>query len=270
MPMVRPVYSVITFASIGVALALPCTANATTVALSGNCSWDTGTDCTSQCVPGTVNCSADSTTMCGAEMCSDAGVTESCTSGCETQCQSNPGAFRCTDYCSAQCDSTCSAHNNCGAASSTDCATDCQAQCTHTCTQAPPTTVCATACATSCTAIDNLECTVSCQVTNSTNCTTTPQVCTQDCNATTGGVIICNGQVVDAETSFANATAWYVSHLDATFSASATATGTVTTGTTNNVKCSASPSSGRTGAGFLFGGLSVVSISLLRRRNRRS
>jgi MYXO-CTERM domain-containing protein len=109
-----------------------------------------------------------------------------------------------------------------------------------------------------------------CQVTNSTTCTTTPEVCTTDCNATTGGVIVCNGQVVDAETSFADATAWYISHLDATFTVSAMASGTVGgggTGTTS-AKCSASPGSVSTGAGgFLLGGLSLAAIGLLRRRN---
>jgi MYXO-CTERM domain-containing protein len=111
-----------------------------------------------------------------------------------------------------------------------------------------------------------------CQVTNSTTCTTTPEVCTTDCNATTGGVIVCNGQVVDAETSFADATAWYVSHLDATFMVSAMASGSVGGGGTSSTtaKCSVvSPGSGSTGAGgLLLGGFSLAAIGLLRRRNR--
>lgn len=284
--MVRPLYSVIAAAtSLGALLTLSSTAHAASYALSNGCSYVTGEDCTSTCSSATVNCSVENTSMCGSQVCSDAGVTDTCTSACATQCNTAPGSFSCTDYCSAQCSGGCSAHNNCGAASSADCVTDCSAQCSYQCTQAPATTVCATACATSCMAVDNIECTVMCQVTNSTNCTTTPALCTKDCTATvTGGAIVCNGEVVDAEASFTDAVSWYVAHLDATFSASASLTASIggstttttttdggTTTTTTSTKCSASPISSNTGSGgFLLGGLSLVGLAFVRRRNQRS
>jgi hypothetical protein len=291
--MVRPLYSITAVvASLGAALTLSSTAHAESFQLTNNCVYDTGEDCTTTCSSATINCSADSTKTCSSETCSDAGVTDTCTSACEQQCATTAGPTTCSDYCSAQCSGGCSAHDNCGAASSADCETDCSAQCSYECTTAPATTSCATACATSCQVVDNIQCTVMCQVTNNKTCTVTPELCSKNCNATLGGgAIVCNGEIVDSEASVADAVSWYVEHIDATFSGSIAASfsamvtgsiagstttttttgdgGTTTTKTTST-KCSASPISSNTGTGgFLLAGLSFVGLGVMRRRNRR-
>jgi hypothetical protein len=290
--MVRPLCSVMAVvASLGAALTLSSTAHADTFKLSNSCLYETGEDCTTTCSTGTINCSANSTKTCGSQTCSDAGVSDTCATNCALSCTTTAGPTTCSDYCSAQCGAGCTAHNNCGAGTSVNCETDCSAQCSYNCTTAPATTSCATACATSCLAIDNIECTVMCQVTNNTTCLVTPTLCSKNCSATLGGgAIVCNGEIVDSETSVTGAVAWYVEHIDATFTGSVAASfsamvtasiaGSTTTTTTDDggttttktsSKCSASPISNSTGSGgLLLAGLSFVGIGAVRRRNRRS
>jgi hypothetical protein len=126
--------------------------------------------------------------------------------------------------------------------------------------------------------VDNIKCAVSCQVTSSKSCNVTPASCMASCSGT-GGVILCNGQVVYVADSLQAAATWYVDHWDAQFSLNVMASGgctgdqctaTVTT-TSSGTKCSASPLANSTGNwGLALGGLSFVVAGVARRRSRRS
>jgi hypothetical protein len=175
----------------------------------------------------------------------------------------NPGSFSCSEYCGGQCESECSSNGGYGAASETDCVTDCQGECSYQCNLSPPTTTCSTECGTSCTATENIECSVKCQVQDSASCSITPAACMAACTGT-GGVIVCNGQVVYIAASVTDAAAWYVDHLDAQFSlnVSASCSGD---NCTASVGCDVSPGSQPGGAGLLRAGLGLALVGLRRR-----
>jgi MYXO-CTERM domain-containing protein len=107
-------------------------------------------------------------------------------------------------------------------------------------------------------------------VKQSESCSITPTTCTAACSGT-GGVIVCNGQVVYVASSAADAASWYASNLDVTFNPSSLdIKGTASCAGDNctaKASCSASPGpAGTNGGGFLFGGLAFVGTALIRRR----
>ncbi len=254
---------ILTSASLFAALTLASVAHAETVQLSNNCSFET--DCSAECNSGSINCSAQYVDTCS-KSCTET-VSDSCSKSCETQCTTTPASFSCTDYCNGQCESTCAANNNCGAASSTDCVTDCQGQCSYSCSETSASTSCSTECNTSCQAVENINCSVSCQAKASESCSITPASCSASCSGT-GGVILCNGQVVYVADNIADAASWYVGHLDAQFSLSlsSSCTGDQCTTTLNTSGCSIGSSSNSAGNwGFLSGG-SLLAVAAIRRR----
>ena len=98
----------------------------------------------------------------------------------------------------------------------------------------------------------------------------TPATCTASCSGS-GGVILCNGQVVFVADTIVDAGEWYIGHLDAQFSmdkfsiaASATCTGSDCVG---KVSCATSPISEKTdGSGILLAGLAFAGLGAARRR----
>jgi MYXO-CTERM domain-containing protein len=89
----------------------------------------------------------------------------------------------------------------------------------------------------------------------------------------TGGVVVCNGQVVYVASSAADAGQWYVSHLDVQFDTSklmVTATGSCTGNTCEGkttASCSASPGPAKTsGGGLLLAAMAFVGVAATRRR----
>jgi hypothetical protein len=83
----------------------------------------------------------------------------------------------------------------------------------------------------------------------------TPATCTESCNGS-GGVIMCNGQVVYVASSVVDAGQWYIAHLDAQFDISKfTVTGSAAcTGNDCSVKasCAATPQTNKMGGAGLF------------------
>jgi MYXO-CTERM domain-containing protein len=240
---------------------------ADSVTLSNSCSYEYGgVDCSATCSSGSINCAPEEVKTCSKE-CTET-PSETCTTACEKDCMSST-SFSCSDYCSGQCESECSSNDNCGASSSTDCVTACQGQCSFSCSSST-TTDCTSKCKTSCTATENTVCSVKCQVKQSESCSITPTTCTAACSGT-GGVIVCNGQVVYVASSAADAASWYASNLDVTFNPSSLdIKGTASCSGDNctaKASCSASPgSAGTNGGGFLLGGLAFVGAALIRRR----
>jgi hypothetical protein len=269
--MLRSLHLVLGASAFAAAVTLSSTSRAATVTLSDNCSYESGAGCSANCTSGSINCTVQEVDTC-AKSCTETPST-TCTTACEKECMTTPASFSCTSYCSDQCDSECTSNSECGAASHTDCVTACQGQCSFTCTEQAATTSCSTNCKTSCTATENTVCSVKCQVKDSSSCDITPASCTESCNGT-GGVVVCNGQVVYVASSAAAAGQWYVSHLDAQFDVSklmVTASASCS-GDQCNAKaaCSASPGPSSTnGGGFLLAGLGFVTIAAVRRRKSK-
>jgi hypothetical protein len=101
----------------------------------------------------------------------------------------------------------------------------------------------------------------------------TPASCSASCSGT-GGVIVCNGQVVYVASTIVDAGQWYVAHLDQQFntdvfkvSASATCTGDDCSA---KAICATSPGANKVdGTGFLLAGLAFVGVGAARRRKSR-
>ncbi len=266
--MVRSLYSLLGLAAFGAAFTLAPVARAETIALSGDCSYQTNFGCSAECTPGSINCSVQYVDQCSSSCTATAST--SCTTACETECKTNPGSFTCSGYCGDQCMTECTKNNFDGAGTLEECVTDCQGQCSYQCNLNPPTTVCSTECGTSCQAVENIQCSVKCQVKDSASCNITPASCMAACNGT-GGAIICNGQVVYIAANVEDAAAWYVSHLDAQFSlmANVNCTGNTCTGSISAGGCAASPAGKPAGAGLLLAGLAFVGVGVARRRRQR-
>jgi MYXO-CTERM domain-containing protein len=266
--MVRSFYVTFGVATVGAALTLTSTASADTITLINGCAYEYGSGCSTNCTPGSITCTAEYADECS-KSCTET-PSETCTTSCEKECMTNPGSFSCTSYCSDQCESECTTNGNFGAQSQTDCVTGCQAQCSYSCNVTPPSTTCSTQCDTTCSATENISCSVKCQVEDSKTCTMTPAMCSESCSGT-GGVIVCNGEVVYVASNVEDAGQWYISHLDAQFdiskftlSASATCSGSDCAAT---VSCAAAPGQPpREGAAFFFVALGFVGLVVYRRR----
>jgi MYXO-CTERM domain-containing protein len=255
---------VVGLATFGVLVAISPVARAETVSLSGSCSYETDFGCSAQCEPGSINCSVQFADSCSADCTAEA--TTSCTTACETECTENPGSFSCSEYCGGQCESECSSNGGYGASSETDCVTDCQGECSYQCNLSPPTSTCSTECGTSCKATENVECGVKCQVKDSASCSITPASCMAACTGT-GGVIVCNGQVVYIASSVTDAASWYVDHLDSQFSLNvkASCTGDQCSASLGVGGCDVTSGSTPSGAGLFFVGVGLVLVAARRR-----
>jgi len=264
--MVRSLYWLLGAAVFGVALTMSSPARAETIPLKGSCSYQTS--CSASCDAGSINCNVQFVDMCSATCTATASTT--CSTTCETECKTNPGSFTCSGYCGGQCDTLCSNNNEYGATSHTACVTDCQGQCSYSCSASPPTTVCATECGLSCQATESIKCSVGCQVKDSASCSITPATCMASCS--TGGAIICNGEVVYLAANIADAASWYIAHLDAQFSlsVSGSCTGDQCVAALKS-GCAASPGNGSTdGTGLLLAGLAFAGLGIARRRRERN
>jgi hypothetical protein len=266
--MLRSIYLPLATAAFGAAFMLSSTANAGTIVLDDSCSYEYSTGCSANCTASSINCNVQYVDSC-AKSCTETPTT-TCTTACGTECKTNPGTFSCTSYCSDQCETQCTSNHNCGAATETDCVTACQGQCSYSCNLTPPTTTCSTECATSCAATENIVCSVKCQVHESESCSFTPATCTASCSGS-GGVIVCNGQVVYVASTVADAGQWYIAHLDAQFdeskftvSASATCSGDECVA---KASCAATPGTNKAeGTGVLLAGLAFAGFGVSRRR----
>jgi MYXO-CTERM domain-containing protein len=255
-------------ATFGAAITLTSVASADTITLFNDCSYEYGAGCSTNCTSGSMNCTAEYADVCS-KSCTET-PTKTCTTSCEKECTTNPGSFSCTSYCSDQCESECNTNGNFGAQSQTDCVTGCQAQCSYSCNVTPPSTTCSTQCDTTCKASENISCSVKCQVEDSKTCTITPATCSESCSGT-GGVIVCNGQVVYVAGDIAEAGQWYISHLDAQFdvskftlSASGACSGSECMG---SVSCAAAPGQAHPEGGALFlAGVGLIGFAVYRRR----
>jgi hypothetical protein len=268
--MFRPFQLAVGASIVGAAAFFATSSRADTITLSGNCSYESGAGCSANCTPQSINCTVQAVDTC-AKSCTETPST-TCTTACADACKTTPASFSCTSYCSDQCDTECTSNGDCGASSHTDCVTACQGQCSFTCNETPATTDCTTTCKTSCTATENTVCSVKCQVKDSSSCNITPASCTASCSGT-GGVVVCNGQVVYVASSAIDAGEWYVDHLDAQFDTSTLNVTSTTTCTGNEcdtkttASCAASPgTSESSGGGLLLAGLAFVGVAATRKR----
>jgi hypothetical protein len=269
--MSRLLYLVLGAGAFSAALTVSVTSRADTLDLEDGCSFEYSTGCSASCTPSSINCNVQFADSC-AKSCTET-ATKTCTTACATECMTNPGSFTCSSYCSGQCETECTSNNNCGAATETDCVTGCQGQCSYSCNLTPPTTTCSTECATSCTAKENTVCSVKCQVHESESCSITPATCSASCGGT-GGVILCNGQVVYVASTILDAGQWYIAHLDAQFDIDKFSLGATTSCTGSDCKatvsCATSPGAERVGGeGFFFAGLGFAAVAASRRRRAR-
>jgi hypothetical protein len=270
--MLRLLYLPFAVAAFGTAFTLSWSARADTLTLADGCSYEYNAGCSANCTAGSINCNVQYADSC-AQSCTETPTT-TCSTACMTECTTNPGTFSCSGYCSNQCETQCTSNDNCGAMSETDCVTACQGQCSYSCNLSPPTTTCSTECGTSCSATENIVCSVKCQVNDSASCDITPATCSASCSGT-GGVIVCNGQVVYVASTILDAGQWYIAHLDGQFDISQfSVTGSAScTGNdcVANASCATSPGTNNgDGAGILIAGLAFAGFGVSRRRKARS
>jgi MYXO-CTERM domain-containing protein len=265
--MVRPVYLTLGMATFAAGLMLSKEAKADSIELLNGCSYEYSAGCSENCTAGSINCSVQYVDSCS-KSCTET-PTKTCTTSCEKECTTNPGSFSCTSYCSDQCESECTTNGNFGESSSTDCVTGCQAQCSYSCNVTPPSTSCTDQCNTTCTATENISCSVKCQVEDNKSCSITPSTCSASCSGS-GGVILCNGQVVYVADTITDAGQWYIAHLDAQFDISKFAISAACSGNecTAKASCSAAPgaSNPAEGSALAFGALGFVGLAAYRRR----
>lgn len=294
----------------GLAMLAPTAAMAeeSSATLSAECEWKASISCEATCNPSASyfqcdvdppDCSAKIPTECKAEVEASASCSiESCSASCEAQCKADPPSFSCTGECQAKLEAECNAKidANCQSRCASDAnkascessckselqgtckgsgSASCDAQCTGTKGSADCKGSCDASCKGSCDANAKARATcdgylkcksplkVKCQTDFSANCK-------GKCE-TSGGALVCNGQVV----SFGDLNtvkAWFESHGYANGSSSASCSGNTCEAKAEGeagVSCSATTAPVGSGTGAALGLLAVgYAASQLRRRKR--
>lgn len=272
--------------------------------LSAECEWKASISCEAACNPSASyfqcdvdppDCSAKIPTECQAEVNASASCDiASCSASCEAECKADPPSFSCAGECQAKLEADCNANidtnckSRCQTAADTDqtnCESDCksklqgtckgtgasscQAQCSGTKGSADCKGSCDASCKGSCDAQANAKATcdgyLQCKTPAKLECQTDFQAnCKGKCESS-GGVLICNGQVV----SYGDLNAvkdWFKSHGYANGDASCEGGSCKASGEAG-LSCSATPVPADSGAGMVLGFLAVgYAASQLRRR----
>jgi MYXO-CTERM domain-containing protein len=250
-------------ACFGVLFLLPTAAQAQegSATLSAQCEWKGSVSCEATCNPTASyfqcdidppECSGKVPTQCSAELEAAASCDlQGCTASCEARCTANPPSFSCTSECQAKLEAECvgKIDANCQSrcASDVDKATcessckselqatckgtgsaSCDAQCTGTKGTADCKGTCEASCKGSCNAQAKARATcdgyLSCKSEGVLKCQTDFKAnCKSKCE-TSGGALVCNGQVVTYGDLNA-VKAWFEQHGYATGSSSASCSG---------------------------------------------
>lgn len=157
----------------------------------------------------TLACSGELYADCRSEGCKadiDVDCTGSCTADCRAECEVDPGDFSCEGSCQASCkgncDAECSAAGN-KAECKASCEATCSGECSASCEGTPPSVDCDAKCEASCEgqcrADANIDCQIDCQAEAYVDCKGEMKLeCEAQCKRPEG-VVICDGQFVDAD-----------------------------------------------------------------------
>ncbi len=157
----------------------------------------------------TLACSGELYAECRSQGCDvdvDVECTGSCSADCKAECDIDPGNFDCEGSCKASCqgncDAECSASGN-KAECKASCEATCSGECDVSCQGTPPSANCDAKCEASCEgrcqADANIDCQVDCQAEGYLDCKADMQIeCEGQCQRPEG-VVICDGQFVDAD-----------------------------------------------------------------------
>lgn len=157
----------------------------------------------------TLACSGELYVECRNQGCDidvDVECSGSCTADCQAECEIDPGDFSCEGSCKASCegncDAQCSASGN-KAECKASCEATCGGECSASCQGTPPSANCSAKCEASCEgkcqADANIDCQVDCQADGYLDCKADMQIeCEGQCERPEG-VVICDGQFVDAD-----------------------------------------------------------------------
>lgn len=209
----------------------------------------------------------------------DVGCTGSCTVDCAAECEVDPGDFSCEGHCEAgcqaDCDAQCQASGNSGECKAS-CEATCHGECSASCEGTPPSATCEGKCEASCEgecrAEANIDCQIDCQGEAYLDCKTNmAEVCNAQCKRPEG-VILCDGQFVDANDVNACVAAIEAAiDIEVEGSASSECTGNQCSAEAEgSVSCAVAPvHSGASGVGSLAALGALAAVAGMARRRRR-